>query len=130
MSFRNGSREGVNLTLIQYRMGESVSVFIRHLKLSTILNIVVSSRLEKVPVAILIPSDMAQDDDSSYNVSYLEGEDPAIIWPDGTPPDGTLIEVEHYPFPAVMAVVYLYSCLGVVFALACLTFNLAYRNRK
>ena len=129
MSFRNGSREGVNLTLIQYRMGESGGVFIRHLKLFTIYYLVVSGRLEKVPVAILIPSDTAQDD-SSYNVSYLEGEDPVIIWPDGTPPDGTPIEVEHYPFPAVMAVVYLYSCLGVVFALACLTFNLAYRNRK
>ena len=94
-----------------------------------ILLTIVSGHLEKVPVAILIPSDTAQND-YSYNVHYLEGEDTAIIWPDGNPSDGTPIEVEHYPFPAVMAAVYLYSCLGVVFALACLIFNLAYRNRK
>ena len=106
----------------------SIVPFLDLSSLST-LYYLVSGHLEKVPVAILIPSDTAQDD-SSYNVSYLEGEDPVIIWPDGTPPDGTPIEVEHYPFPAVMAVVYLYSCLGVAFALACLTFNLVYRNRK
>ena len=78
--------------------------------------------LQTVPVALLPQSGAA--------LSYTEGEGPASIWPDGVPPDGTPIEVEHFPYPAVMGVVYTYCCLGVLFAISCLIFNIAYRKRK
>lgn len=89
----------------------------------------VNGQLQKVPVAALIPTVTVQGN-HWYNVSYFEGEDPEIVWPDGTPLDGTPIEVEHYPFLAVMAIIYTYCVLGVLFALACFMFNLAFHKKK
>ena len=128
MAFRNGSRDGVNLTLIQYRMCELVMnvtlciYIVGWLFLPSLVN----GRLKKVPVASLTPSATAKGN-SSYDIIYFEGGN---IWPDGIPLDGTPIEVEHFPFPAVMGVVYSYSILGVIFALACLVFNLVFRKKK
>ena len=91
-------------------------------------HLLVNGHLKKVPVATLTPS-VTEKGNSTYDIIYFEGEHPAIIWPDKIPLDGTPIEVEHFPFPAVMAIVYTYSILGVFFALACLVFNLVFRKK-
>lgn len=87
-----------------------------------------NGQLEKVPVADLMPADTTND--TVYNVIYSDGEDPTTIWPNGIPLDGTPIEVEHYPYPAIMGFIYTYSSLGVLFAVGCLTFNLVFRKKK
>ena len=90
------------------------------------IHLSVSDKLQRVTVASLTPLEGG----SQYNLTYNEGENPATVWPDGPPPDGTPVQVEHFPYPALMGVVYTYSLLGVLFALACLTFNLVFRKRK
>ena len=92
-----------------------------HSAITTIVN----DQLKKVPVASLTPSATVKGN-STYEIIYFEGEDPVVVWPDGIPLDGTPIEVEHFPFPAVMGIVYTFSILGVFFALACLVFNLVF----
>ncbi|CAI8012827.1 Gamma-aminobutyric acid type B receptor subunit 2 [Geodia barretti] len=106
VSFGNGTRELFQLTLFQYRR--------------------VNGELQRVTVASLTPL----EDSSHYDITFNEGETPATVWPNGVPPDGTPIQVEHFPYPALMGIVYTYSLLGVLFALGCLAFNLVFRKRK
>lgn len=86
----------------------------------------VSETLQRVAVATIAPLESR----SQYDITFNEGENPGSIWPNGIPSDGTPIEVEHFPYPVVMGIVYTYSCLGVLFALSCFTFNLVFRKRK
>ena len=86
----------------------------------------VNGELQRVTVASLTPL----EDSSHYDITFNEGETPATVWPNGVPPDGTPIQVEHFPYPALMGIVYTYSLLGVLFALGCLAFNLVFRKRK
>ena len=98
---------------------------------------VVDGDLQQVPIATISPSTTQQTNNNSHNndvmydVIYCEGENPSIIWPNGRLPlDGTPIEVEHFPYPAVMGIVYTYSVVGVMFAVACFFFNLVFRKKR
>lgn len=93
----------------------------------TPLHSLVNTHLVKVIVAELIASDTTKV--TICELIYSNREDPTTIWPNGIPPDGTPIEVEHFPYPAVMGVIYTYSILGVLFALACLAFNIVFRKK-
>ena len=90
------------------------------------LPLTVGGTLQRVTVASIVPA----ENKSQYSIVFGGGENPVTIWPNGTPPDGTPIEVEHFPYPAVMGVVYTYSILGVFFSLICLTFNFVFRKKK
>ena len=49
---------------------------------------------------------------------------------DGNPPDGTPLTVIHTYDTGLIAVYYTFASLGTVFAIGCLLFNFAFRNKK
>ena len=71
-----------------------------------------------------------QQTHSSPLFAYIEGEDESSVWPAGVPSDGTPIEVQHYPFLALLVLVYLFAMAGLVFTVVCLVFNVIFRNHK
>ena len=66
----------------------------------------------------------------NFSFSYQSGEDVSTVWPDGVPSDGTPIEIQHYPFVALMVIVYLCVAAGVAFTVVCLVFNIVFREKK
>lgn len=83
--------------------------------------------LAKPTVALLSP---AAEQKWGLNFTYQYGESSASLWPTGIPSDGTPIEVEHYPFTALMVIVYLYAAAGIGFAISCLIFTILFRKKR
>ena len=70
------------------------------------------------------------DQQINFTFTYNSGEDESSVWPAGIPSDGTPIEIQHYPFLALLVVVHLYAVAGLTFTGVCLVFNIVFRNRK
>ena len=83
--------------------------------------------LARTTVALLSP---ATEQGGGHNFTYQNGESSASLWPSGIPSDGTPVEVEHYPFTALMVIVYLYAAAGIGFAIICLIFTILFRKKK
>lgn len=49
---------------------------------------------------------------------------------DGIPPDGTPISVTNAIHTAVIVIFDIIAALGIIFAICCLVFNIAFRNKK
>jgi gamma-aminobutyric acid type B receptor len=74
-------------------------------------------------VPILVPA-------RNLSLSFFTNESIATLWPDGVPHDGTPREVTHYSLIPLTAVCYVYATVGIFFAIACLLFNVVFRNKK
>jgi gamma-aminobutyric acid type B receptor len=110
VSFVNGVRVAGPIRISQYRKEKEVGVAKRN-------------------VAIVNWTSKHQTP-ASPNFTYVSGEDESTVWPTGVPSDGTPIEIQHYPYLALMVLVYLFAVAGLVFTVVCLVFNIVFRNHK
>ena len=68
-------------------------------------------------------------DDNLY--FYLDtGIDTEDIWQGDVPADGTPVTVLKYPLLPLMVTCYAFATAGILFAVVCLVFNIAFRNRR
>ena len=86
--------------------------------------------LKRKMALVNLTSTDQQTPTSSAEFTYLTGEDDSSVWPAGVPSDGAPIEVQHYPFLALMILVYIFVLAGLVFTAICLIFNIFFRNHK
>ena len=61
---------------------------------------------------------------------YINGENNATVWPGDIPWDGVPIIKINSPLLPLLVICYIYSSLGIVFALVCLIFNIVFRKKK
>ena len=61
---------------------------------------------------------------------YINGENSTTVWPGGIPWDGLPIIEINSPLLPLLVICYIYSSLGIFFALFCLIFNIIFRKKK
>eukprot|EP00731_Ephydatia_muelleri_P020684 Em0013g411a len=66
----------------------------------------------------------------SYVFNFELGFSDQIVYPDGTPPDGTPMQVTVSLAIPLDAVMYILAACGITFAGACLVFNILFRQRR
>ena len=82
---------------------------------------------------------------TSNHIVYLPNEDNSTVWPGtkwnhiltmlnisivGPPPDGSPIQVKVARTTVLVAIMYLWSSLGIIFSIICLIFNIVFRKRR
>ena len=61
---------------------------------------------------------------------YADGESDHTVWPNGTPSDGTPVEIEKFPYLWLVVTSYVFNSIVIVAALVCLVFTILFRKRK
>jgi gamma-aminobutyric acid type B receptor len=64
------------------------------------------------------------------STNTLDNKNTTPIWPNGSPPDGTPIEEINGVHLSVTVIFYVFSLIGIAFGVACLIFNVVFRNKK
>ncbi len=62
---------------------------------------------------------------------YVAGESHKTVWGDPDPPwDGIPEKRLNPPLLPLLILCYIYSSIGIIFAFACLTFNIIFRKKR